>query len=61
MTPAPTFDSTLPPSASPQVEFISQELAHRHATGQRSPLQAEHLGNYGPRYSEYATAAGALA
>jgi hypothetical protein len=41
MTSAPTFDPTLPPSASPQ---------------------AEHLGNYGPRYSEYATtSAGALA
>jgi alkanesulfonate monooxygenase len=41
--------------------LVREELAHRHATGQRGTLQAEHLGNYGPRYSEYATAAGALA
>jgi alkanesulfonate monooxygenase len=36
--------------------LVREELAHRHATGQRGTLQAEHLGNYGPRYSEYATA-----
>ena len=41
--------------------LVRGELAHRHATGQRGTLQAEHLGNYEPRYSEYATAAGALA
>jgi alkanesulfonate monooxygenase len=42
--------------------LVREELAHRHATGQRGTLQGEHLGNYGPRYSEYAAAAsGALA
>jgi len=42
--------------------LVREELAHRQATGQRGTLQAEHLGNYGPRYSEYATApAGTLA
>jgi alkanesulfonate monooxygenase len=40
--------------------LVREELAHRHVTGQRGTLQAEHLGNYGPRYSQYATA-GALA
>ena len=41
--------------------LVRGELAHRHATGQRGTLQAQHLGNYDPRYGEYATAAGALA
>jgi alkanesulfonate monooxygenase len=42
--------------------LVREELAHRQATGQRGTLQAEHLGNYGPRYSEYATTpAGTLA
>jgi len=42
--------------------LVREELAHRHATGQRGTLQAEHLGNYVPQYSEYAAAAaGALA
>jgi alkanesulfonate monooxygenase len=36
--------------------LVRQELAHRRATGQRGPLQAEHLGNYGAGYSEFATA-----
>jgi alkanesulfonate monooxygenase len=36
--------------------LVRQEIAHRQATGQRGTLQAEYLGNYGPRYSEYATA-----
>lgn len=36
--------------------LVREELAHRQATGQRGTLQAEHLGNYDPRYSEYATA-----
>jgi alkanesulfonate monooxygenase len=36
--------------------LVRQELAHRKATGQRGALQAEHLGNYGAAYSEFATA-----
>jgi alkanesulfonate monooxygenase len=36
--------------------LVRQELAHRRATGQRGTLQAEHLGNYGAAYSEFATA-----
>ena len=36
--------------------LVRQEIAHRQATGQRGSLQAEHLGNYGPRYREYAAA-----
>ncbi|MFG1610308.1 LLM class flavin-dependent oxidoreductase [Actinoplanes sp. NPDC049265] len=36
--------------------LVRQELAHRKATGQRGPLQAEHVGNYGSEYREYATA-----
>ena len=36
--------------------LVRQELAHRKASGQRGSLQAEHLGNYGARYAEYATA-----
>jgi alkanesulfonate monooxygenase len=36
--------------------LVRQELAHRAATGQRGPLQAEHLGNYGAGYGEFATA-----
>jgi alkanesulfonate monooxygenase len=36
--------------------LVRQELAHRQATGQRGTLQAEHLGNYGAEYSEFATA-----
>ena len=41
--------------------LVREELAHRQTTGQRGTLQAQHLGNYDPRYGEYATAAGALA
>ncbi len=37
--------------------LVREELAHRQATGQRGTLQADHLGNYDPRYSEYAAAA----
>ena len=36
--------------------LVRQELAHRKATGQRGTLQAQHLGNYGHSYAEYATA-----
>jgi len=36
--------------------LVRQELAHRKATGHRGTLQAEHLGNYGAEYAEYATA-----
>jgi alkanesulfonate monooxygenase len=36
--------------------LVRQELAHRAVTGQRGTLQREHLGNYGERYAEYATA-----
>ena len=36
--------------------LVRQELAHRKATGQRGTLQAQHLGNYGPAYADYATA-----
>ncbi len=35
--------------------LVKQELAHRKATRQRGTLQAEHLGNYLPEYSAYAT------
>jgi alkanesulfonate monooxygenase len=42
--------------------LVREELAHRKATGQRGPLQAEHLGNYAAEYAEYATQpAGAFA
>jgi alkanesulfonate monooxygenase len=37
--------------------LVREELAHRQATGQRGTLQAEALGNYDPRYSQYAAAA----
>ncbi len=36
--------------------LVRQELTHRRATGQRGTLQADHLGNYGAAYAEYATA-----
>ncbi len=36
--------------------LVRQELAHRRVTGQRGTLQADHLGNYGSAYAEYATA-----
>jgi len=36
--------------------LVREELAHRKATGRRSTLQAEHLGNYGTDYGQYATA-----
>jgi alkanesulfonate monooxygenase len=36
--------------------LVREELAHRKATGRRGPLQAEHLGNYGPAYRKFATA-----
>jgi len=36
--------------------LVRQEIAHRRSTGQRGPLQAEHLGNYGAEYGEFATA-----
>jgi len=36
--------------------LVRQEIAHRKATGRRGTLQAEHLGNYGPQYAQYATA-----
>jgi alkanesulfonate monooxygenase len=36
--------------------LVRQELAHRRATGQRGRLQAEHLGNYGAEYRQFATA-----
>ncbi|WP_432994292.1 LLM class flavin-dependent oxidoreductase [Dactylosporangium sp. CA-233914] len=36
--------------------LVRQELAHRQATGQRGTLQAEHPGNYDPRYAAFATA-----
>jgi alkanesulfonate monooxygenase len=36
--------------------LVRQELAHREATGQRGPLQAEHLGNYGAEYGKFTTA-----
>jgi alkanesulfonate monooxygenase len=36
--------------------LVRQELAHRTATGQRGALQGQHLGNYRPEYSQYATA-----
>ncbi|GAA0525433.1 LLM class flavin-dependent oxidoreductase [Paractinoplanes ferrugineus] len=36
--------------------LVRQELAHRKATGRRSDFQAEHLGNYGAEYGEFATA-----
>jgi alkanesulfonate monooxygenase len=37
--------------------LVREEIAHRRATGGRGTLQADHLGNYGPEYREYATAA----
>ena len=36
--------------------LVREELAHRKATGRRSTLQAEHLGNYGTEYGQFATA-----
>jgi alkanesulfonate monooxygenase len=36
--------------------LVREELAHRKATGQRSPLQAQHLGNYTTEYRQFATA-----
>jgi alkanesulfonate monooxygenase len=36
--------------------LVRQELAHRRVTGQRGTLQAEHPGNYGADYADYATA-----
>jgi alkanesulfonate monooxygenase len=36
--------------------LVREELAHRKATGQRGPLQAEHLGNYSAEYGQLATA-----
>lgn len=36
--------------------LVRQELTHRKATGQRGALQAEHVGNYGAEYGEFATA-----
>ena len=36
--------------------LVREELAHRKATGRRGTLQADHLGNYGSGYAEYATA-----
>ncbi|ONH25959.1 LLM class flavin-dependent oxidoreductase [Pseudofrankia asymbiotica] len=36
--------------------LVRQEIAHRRETGRRGTLQAEHLGNYAPEYSRYATA-----
>ena len=36
--------------------LVRQEIAHRRATGRRSTLQAEHLGNYGADYGRFATA-----
>ncbi|GAA2394355.1 LLM class flavin-dependent oxidoreductase [Dactylosporangium salmoneum] len=36
--------------------LVRQELAHRRATGRRGTLQAEHPGNYGADYAQYATA-----
>lgn len=36
--------------------LVREEIAHRRATGQRGPLQAEHPGNYDAAYSQYATA-----
>jgi alkanesulfonate monooxygenase len=37
--------------------LVRQEIAHRKATRQRGGLQAEHLGNYGAEYGQFATAA----
>ena len=36
--------------------LVREEIAHRNATGRRGRLQAEHLGNYGTEYGEFATA-----
>ena len=36
--------------------LVRAELAHRRATGRRGTLQAEHPGNYGADYADYATA-----
>jgi alkanesulfonate monooxygenase len=36
--------------------LVQQELAHRKASGRRGSLQAEHPGNYGPQYAQFATA-----
>jgi alkanesulfonate monooxygenase len=36
--------------------LVREELAHRKATGRRSTLQAEHLGNYSTEYGQFATA-----
>ncbi|GLY98492.1 LLM class flavin-dependent oxidoreductase [Actinoplanes sp. NBRC 103695] len=36
--------------------LVREELAHRRATGQRGKLQAEHVGNYGAEYRQFATA-----
>ena len=36
--------------------LVREELAHRKATGRRGTLQAEHLGNYGAEYGQFATA-----
>jgi alkanesulfonate monooxygenase len=36
--------------------LVREEIAHRKATGGRSTLQAEHLGNYGTEYGRFATA-----
>ena len=36
--------------------LVREEIAHRKATGRRGRLQAEHLGNYGTEYGEFATA-----
>jgi alkanesulfonate monooxygenase len=37
--------------------LVRQEIAHRKATRQRGGLQAEHLGNSGAEYGQFATAA----
>jgi alkanesulfonate monooxygenase len=34
--------------------LVRQELAHRKATGRRGTLQADHLGNYGAEYGQFA-------
>ena len=36
--------------------LVRQEIAHRAATGHRSDFQAEHPGNYGAEYGQFATA-----
>ena len=39
--------------------LVRQELAHRKATGQRGTLQADHPGNYGAEYAQYALSSAA--